>query len=169
VSKPYLQVRPTALCWCEIMRTEKIDRLPLPMIHNLIRLEQYSLFHHSNKRLRVSRPTKPPSSSKSLFLDTAEGAGEALREGTGEPLILLPFDGKTSPRPSNFICALRLLAALYKLSLFPLPNFLHGCPSLLRCLFSWKMRHMSDCKFFLCSEWTAFISRVVQDDEKMGE
>src|ERR1700722_395839 len=62
---------------------------PFPITHNLIRLAQYSFAHHSNKRRRVSRPTKPPSSSSSLLVDVVDGAGEAILDGIGEGLLLV--------------------------------------------------------------------------------
>jgi hypothetical protein len=40
---------------------------------------------------------------------------------------------------------------------------------LLRCLFSWKIRHISFWWFFLCSESTALSSREVQEGENSGE
>ena len=65
--------------------------------------------------------------------------------------------------------AFNSLPTLDRLSRLPLPNLLHGCPDLLRCLLSWKIRHMSDWWFFLCSESTALSSREVHDGEKRGQ
>jgi hypothetical protein len=65
--------------------------------------------------------------------------------------------------------ALSSRAAWDKLSRCPDPNFLHGCPSIERCLLTWNIRHMSFCKFFLFSESTALSSRETQDDEKSGQ
>jgi hypothetical protein len=79
-----------------------------------------------------------------------------------------PFDFRL-PLPFSLPLALRSLPALDKLSLFPLPNLFQTCPSLLRCLFNWKIRHISFWVFFLCSESTALSSREVQEGEKSGE
>lgn len=136
------------------------------MMHRCILLAQYSLLHHSTRRRLVSRPITPPSASLSLLCDAIEGAGEGNREGIGDgcklalseadPLFSFPF-------------SMTSFAAIDRLDLFPLPNFLQTWPCLLRCLLSWKNLHMSLWWFFLCSESTAFNSREVHDGAKSGE
>lgn len=136
-------------------------------MHRRIRLAQYSLLHHSTNRRRVSRPIAPPSASKSLLLEVTEGAGDDIRDGIGDGARLTGRELATLS--DNRPLALRFFAACDKLSRFPLPNLLHTWPSLLRCLFSWKIRHISAWWFFLCSESTALSSREVQDGAKSGE
>ena len=135
-----------------------------------MRLAQYSLLHHSMSRLLVSLPTEPPSDSFSLPEELSDGAGDATRLGIGEgadrtPLAINVLKGCLStPLPFR---ALR--AASVKVFLFPVPNFFHGCPGRVRCLLSWKIRHISFCRFFLFSESTALSSRNVPDELKSGE
>lgn len=74
-----------------------------------------------------------------------------------------------TPLPFRMPFAFSSLPTFDKLSLLPEPNLRHGCPSLLRCLLTWKMRQMSLWWFFLCSESTAFSSRTVHDGAKSGE
>ena len=95
-------------------------------MHNLIRLAQYSLLHHSSKRRRVSRPTNPPSASNSLLFDEVDGAGDDPRLGIGDWLTGLSRIG--------LWFFLSTLAAFVKLSLFPLPNLDQTWPGLLKCL-----------------------------------
>lgn len=125
----------------------------MPTTHKRILLALYSFVHHSMSRLRVSLPTGPPSSASPKLDPEAE---EEDGDGTHEEFALL------NTRTMSF-------AARDKLCLWPVPNLFHGCPSLVRCLFSWKIRHRSDWWFFLCSESTAFNSRAVQDGEKSGQ
>lgn len=141
--------------------------IPFPMTHSRMRLAQYSWLHHSTNRLRVSRPIAPPSASVSLLVEAMDGVGEGILEGVDDEVASVDRD-KTPSSPSN-PAAFNVLAALDKLSLLPLPNLFHGCPSLLRCLFNWNIRHMSVWWFFLCSESTAFNSRVVQLGANNGE
>jgi hypothetical protein len=139
------------------------------MTHSRILLAQYSLVHHSTRRLRVSRPTEPPSESDSLAVDAMERAGDGILDGVGEEATLLLFEGVPLASLSSLPFAFRSLPACDKLSRLPLPNFRHTCPSRLRCLLTWYIRHMSDWRFFLCSESTALSSRDVHDGEKSGE
>ena len=150
------------------------------MTHKFILLAQYSLLHHSTNLRRVSRPTAPPSASDSLAADATEGTGEGIRDGNldeiGDAVVLVFADAPlgviqpfTFEYPFSFPFALSSLPAFDRLSLFPLPNLFQTWPSLLRCLFSWKMRHMSFWWFFLCSESTALSSREVQEGENSGE
>lgn len=151
--------------------SQQFDHAPFPMTHSFILLAQYSVLHHSTNRRRVSRPTVPPSGSDSLEVDAIDGAGEAPREGMGVGWRLVFDDGGLSGFvvPFSFPLALRSLPAFDRLSLFPLPNLLQTCPSLLRCLFSWKIRHISFWWFFLCSELTALSSREVHEGANNGE
>lgn len=142
---------------------------PFPINVKPILLAQYSLLHHSTRRRRVSRPIAPPSDSDSLPLDWFEGAGDATRDGIGEGNIEADNDAFLAMASARSPFAFKALPASVNVRLFPLPNLLHTWPGLLRCLLSWKMRHMSFCKFFLFSESTAFSSRDVQDGEKSGE
>ena len=101
-----------------------------------------------------------------LHVVETDGAGEPSREvaGVGSRLVAAdPFADFRRP------FSLSSFAALLRLSMLPLPNLLHGCPGLVRCLFNWNIRHMSDWKFFLCSELTALSSREVQDGAKSGQ
>ena len=144
------------------------------MTQRRIRLAEYSLCHHSTSLLRVSRPTAPPSPSSSLKLEEdVDGAGDAAREAKGVAARLLELDPLVDVFPllSDFKrpLALRSRAALERLSMLPLPNLLQGCPGFVRCLLSWNMRQMSDWRFFLCSEFTAFSSRDVHDGANRGQ
>ena len=66
-----------------------------------------------------------------------ETVGVAVRLFAADPLTEFAFDFRTP-------CSFSSLALFDKLSIFPLPNLLQGCPGFVRCLFSWNMRHMSD-------------------------
>lgn len=144
-------------------------RPPFPMMHKRIRLAQYSLLHHSTSRRRVSRPTEPPSASESLLFEATEGAGEGTREGMVEMSESTwrwePFSIVRMSFPFIF----NSFAAIERLSRLPLPNFDQTCPGRLKCLFNWKIRHMSAWWFFLCSESTALSSRKVHEDANNGE
>lgn len=115
------------------------DRLPFPMTARLIRLAQYSCSHHSNNLRLTSLPTGPPSPSGLSVLFSM-------------------------PSSSNFF-----LAASVKLSTFPVPNFLHGCPGRLSVLSIWYILRSSFCRLRLFSESTAYISREVRLAVKSGE
>jgi hypothetical protein len=114
--------------------------IPFPTTQSRILPAQYSLFHHSSKRLRVSRPTTPPSGSFSLLADVLDGTGDGIREGSGEDAkvpsdetgdagtlpstaVCVPF---FTPFPFSLLAALNVLPAALNVSRFPLPNLLHG-------------------------------------------
>src|ERR1700744_4184098 len=100
-------------------------------MHNLIRLAQYSLLHHSTRRRRVSRPTKPPSSLDSrVEKELTDETGDGREEGRGEWAPFCIFATPLIP----FSSFLNFRAALVKLALFPVPNLLHTWPGLERCL-----------------------------------
>lgn len=147
------------------------------MTHNLIRLAQYSLLHHSINLLLVSRPTSPPSASPpSLIAEFTEGAGDGILDGAAlalgvkNPLPLpLTVDSAATLFLSAASAAFASLPTLVKLSLFPLPNLFQTCPSLVKCLLSWKILQTSFWWFFLCSESTALSSRTVHEGAKSGE
>lgn len=102
------------------------------MTQSLIRLAQYSFFHHSTSLLRVSLPTTPPSASDSLLADATLGAGELSLEGIGVG-ARFPFADTFSVFDAFFAAS---LPARVKVSLFPLPNFFQTCPSLVSSLFN---------------------------------
>jgi hypothetical protein len=102
-------------------------------------------------------------------MDAIEGTGEGILDGMGVKTALTAVLQQSSAGEQAFREAIDFLAAEDKLSLFPLPNFLQTCPSMLRCLFSWNTRHMSTWRFWVFSDSIALISRVVQDGEKSGE
>jgi hypothetical protein len=129
-------------CISNRKKEEPQSHIPLPIIHNLIRLAQYSLLHHSTSLLLVSLPIAPPSASVSLSLLATDNAGDAILDGIGDGATLGVLD--TTLLSANLPCACSVLAACDRLSLLPLPNFRQTCPSLLRCLFSWNILHISD-------------------------
>jgi hypothetical protein len=106
-----------------------------------MRLAQYSCVHHSTSRLRVSRPTAPPSASNS---DGAmDGAGEAAREPS-------PFVSEASTLVRERACApsssprLRSVrAARSRLSRLPVPNLDQTWPGRETCLLTWNIRQIS--------------------------
>src|ERR1700761_7342754 len=93
---------------------------PLPIMHNLIRLAQYSLAHHSTRRRRVSRPTGPPSSLDSrVEIELTEETGDGREEGRGEGAPFCKLAAPLIPFPPS---SFNLRAGLVKLALFPVPN-----------------------------------------------
>lgn len=114
--------------------------IPFPTTQSRILPAQYSLFHHSTNRLRVSRPTTPPSGSFSLLAEVLDGTGDGIREGSGEDAklslgeigdagtllsttICAPF---FTSFPFSLLAALNVLPAALNVSRLPLPNLLHG-------------------------------------------
>lgn len=151
-----------------------ITLAPLATTTRLIRPAQYSFDHHSISLRRVSRPTAPPSASSSLAAECVDGAGDATREGIGVgralPFLELEPDVPNLGALLMFLAVLTaVLAASVNVFLFPVPNLNHGWPGFDKCLFSWKIRHMSCWRFFLFSESTALSSRRVHDGAKSGE
>lgn len=142
---------------------------PFPMTHKRIRLAQYSLVHHWTSRRRVSRPMEPPSESDSLLFEATEGAGEGIREPTGERSALRWSRVSFWIIPLSFPWAFNSFAALERDSLFPEPNFDQTCPGRLKCLFNWNIRHTSVWWFFWFSEFTALSSRKVHEGVNNGE
>lgn len=141
---------------------------PLPTTHNRILPAQYSWLHHSTSRRRVSLPTTPPSPSSSLLAELTEGAGDVARESLGVA-VRLPSALFMAALLFSKPFAFSSLPTFDKLSLLPEPNLRHGCPSLLRCLLTWKIRQTSLWWFFLCSESTALSSRTVHEGVNRGE
>lgn len=124
----------------KVFTRNRNGNVPFPTIQSRILPAQYSLFHHSTNRLRVSRPTTPPSGSFSLLVDILDGTGDGIREGSGED-AKLPLDdtGDTGALPPMAVCvpffiqfpfsllaALNVLPAALNVSRLPLPNLLHG-------------------------------------------
>ena len=110
----------------------------------------------------------PPSPSSSLLVELTEGAGDGALESFGVG-AKLPSALFMTPVPLSRFFALSSLPTFNRLSLLPEPNLRHGCPSLLKCLLVWKILQISLWWFFLCSESTAFSSRMVHEGAKRGE
>ena len=131
---------------CQTPSLMKGSWIPLATIVKPIRLAQYSWLHHSRSRRLVSRPTVPPSGSVSELVEISEGFGEALLDGSGDgsfESLGLKRDVLDCRALESFkvLLPLNAFAAAVRDSIFPLPNFLQGWPSLLRYFESWNIRH----------------------------